>query len=329
MTGKTKKPAVKLVIGYKPNPGRLADLKLGIRAARVRLNVFCSPDREELRRELRDADAYVPGWGNDLRHVLAEAGKLRWVQLLSAGVDGLLIPELTRAGLILTKGRGIHGIPMSEHAMGMLLAVTRNLHRVRANQMKKVWSREQAEELFGKTLLVVGAGDIGTETAKRAKAFGMKVVGVSRSGRNIAKEYYSAVYGMKELAKAASEADVVLCLLPLTDETKGLLGGRIFNRMKPGTVFMNFGRGATVDTGALISALRSGRVGTAILDVFEKEPLERRSPLWTMKNVFISPHMSGQTPRTMEREFELVAENLRRFVAGRKLKNIVDIMKGY
>jgi phosphoglycerate dehydrogenase-like enzyme len=329
MRKRAKQRIVKLVIGYRPSASRLGILRRAVRGIPVRLRIVCSDNHEVLAEELRDADAYVPGWGNPIKELIPRAPRLRWVQLLSAGVDGLLTPEIVRPGLVLTKARGVHAVPMAEHAMAMLLAVTRNLHALRLNQGAGRWKREKADELFGKTLLVVGAGSIGGEVARRAKAFGMRILGVARSVRGRKDPDYERIYGLGRLGSAVRGADAVFCSLPLTARTKNVINAGIFGRMKNGAVFMNFGRGGTVEEKALIGAVRSGRLRAAILDVFLREPLDAGSALWRMKNVYISPHMSAQSPATMEREFGLIAENLGRFAAGKPLLHVVDPGTGY
>lgn len=262
---------------------------------------------------------------------LPRAANLKWVQATSAGVDWALWPEFAASPVIITSAVGIHTTEMSEHALLMMLALTRRLpHFVRC-QAKKKWDRsvgDEMGELFGKTLGVIGLGSIGEALAARAKALGMKVLGVKHSPlgyRGAADE----VVGPGAMERVFRESDYVVNLLPLTKETRGVISAAVLAAMKPDAFFISIGRGPTVDEKALVAALKNRRIAGAGLDVFEEEPLPKKSPLWDMQNVIITPHVGGLTPRYWERATELFCRNLARYIAGEELINVVDKAVGY
>lgn len=266
---------------------------------------------------------------------LRRATNLVWVQAMSAGVDNLLGNELlaTNDRIVLTNHRGVHGPAIADHAMAMLLSLTRDLRYQAENQAKRVWGRGRSEltpvALDGRTMLVVGIGGIGSEIATRAKAFGMTVWATRRSSGAPKPDYVDRVELSPALLSLLPEVDVVAIAAPLTPETQGLFNQEAFAAMKPGAYLINIARGPIVVTDELVAALRSGKLAGACLDVTDPEPLPASSPLWEMRNVVITPHVAAHAEVTQERRWALVQENLRRFAAGEPLLNVVDKQAGY
>jgi phosphoglycerate dehydrogenase-like enzyme len=258
---------------------------------------------------------------------LERAAKLSWLQLSSAGAD--LYVDAVRPGIAITAANGVYGVPTSEHALAMMLAMVRQLPASVRAAARKEWERSLPyDELYGRTCSVLGLGDIGSAIARRAKAFGMRVAALRRRP-DAPPEYVDALYGREDLLEMLSESDHVVNALPATSSTYHLIDARALSRMKPTAYLCNVGRGATVDETALVDALRAGRLAGAALDVFETEPLPPESPLWELPNVLITAHRGGSSPREDERVAELFLENLARRAAGAGLLNIVDRNLGY
>jgi phosphoglycerate dehydrogenase-like enzyme len=264
---------------------------------------------------------------------LVRAGKdLRWVQQPSAGVEQLMeISELVDSGIILTNMQRVFGPPIADQALGYLLAFTRSLaHFVRVQPNQEWRSRQPGvvlDELAGKTLLVIGLGGIGSEIARRANAFGMRVLATDP-------KVWEKPLSVAELHKPADfprllpQADVLASAVPLTKESRKMIGEKEFEMMKPGVVLINVSRGRVVDTDALVRALENKHVAAAGLDVTDPEPLPKGHPLWS-QNVIITPHSAGQSPGTDRRRHEVFRENLGRFARGEMLINVVDKKVGY
>jgi len=236
---------------------------------------------------------------------------LRWIQSVSAGTDQFPVDALDDAGVVLTSAVGIHDVQVSEHAFGLLLAMTRGIGAAVRNQVDRDWHWPPVTDLSGMTLGVLGLGVIGEAVAHRAKAFGMEVLGTKRSVDG----YTGAadeVFGPEATLEVFQRSDAVIVTLPATAETAGLVGSAEFEALQGG-FFVNVGRGSVVDEAALVSALRSGVLRGAGLDVFEEEPLADSSPLWDMPEVNVSPHLAGTSPRYGERLADLFAKNLPAF----------------
>jgi phosphoglycerate dehydrogenase-like enzyme len=264
---------------------------------------------------------------------LIRAGKsLKWVQQGSAGVEGLIeIPELVESNIILTNMQRVYGPEIADQAIGYLLAFTRSLaHFIRAQPGQEWRARGDGvvlDELMGKTMLVIGLGGIGSEIARRAHGFGMRVIATDPKvlDRPL---YVEELRRPDAFAGLLPRADVVASAVPLTKQSLRMIGSREFAMMKRGVVLINVSRGKVVDTDALVAALDSNQVAAAGLDVTDPEPLPKGHPLWT-RNVIITPHSAGQSPGGERRRHELFRENLRRFAAGEMLLNIVDKQAGY
>jgi D-2-hydroxyacid dehydrogenase (NADP+) len=263
---------------------------------------------------------------------LAQASRLRWIQTLGAGVDHLLSPALaTRSELTITNASGVHAEPIAEHSFMLMLALARRLPRVLALQRERHWDgepfRENLPTLAGSTLGILGVGAIGQHIAQLGAAFGMRVLGMRRSGAPA--PHVEQVFKPSGLHALLRESEYIVNVLPLTAETRGLLGSSEFAQLRPGAVLINVGRGATVQTEALIAALTSGQLAGAGLDVTDPEPLPADHPLWRCENAIITPHYSGGRPDYLQRVTQLFLANLRRYSSGEPLENVVDVQAGY
>jgi len=263
---------------------------------------------------------------------VASAQRLRWVQTFGAGVEWLLTPEVRRReGLLITNASGIHAQPIAEHVFGFMLSFSRQLHRAARLQSARTWNSaalsDNVGSLSGATVGIVGLGAIGSRIAQIAAAFGMRVIAFKRTPGGAAG--VERVYGPAQLVPFLKEAEYVVNTLPLTEQTRGFFGPREFSGMRSDAVLINIGRGGTVQTDALVDALRKGRIAGAALDVVDPEPLPADHPLWTLDNVILTPHYSGAHPGYVQRASAIFLENLARFVNGDELVNVVDPHAGY
>ena len=263
-----------------------------------------------------------------LHRVLNAAPSLRWHHAPNAGVNHILTPKYLERDLILTNGAGVHGIPIAEFVITYLLAYSKRLPSLYKLQNEHNWQRGlPIQELFGKTLLIIGAGGIGQEIAVRAKAFGMRIFGSSRHPEPLPN--FDKVVRANEWKELLPEAEFVVIAAPLTPETKGMIDMETLGLFRPDSYLINIARGAIVDELALTKALQEGWIAGAALDTVFTEPLPAESPLWTLPNVFITPHCSGNSPRVKERTLALFLDNLTRYRQGQPLRNLVDKTAGY
>ncbi len=297
------------------------------------MRVVHLPNYDRLPEELPDTDIFV---GYSLRaQQLKDGKKLKWIHSTAAGVAQLMYPELRDSGIVVTNPSGMFSVPMAEHTMGLLLALARNFPDSVRQQDRATWSQQELwdlpqhlTELNDQVLLIVGYGSIGREVAKRAKAFAMRVWGVTRSGEGD-RTHVEKIVAAVRLQEVLPQADYVLIAAPETSETKHLIGAAEIAKMKRGARLINVGRGSLLDEAALIRALESGALGGAALDVAETEPLPAESPLWKAPNLFITPHTSAVSDRLWERETALLMELLERWFDGRELFNRVNFARGY
>jgi len=257
--------------------------------------------------------------------VLARSKTLKLIHVTSTGVDRYMTPEFIESDIVLINSRGVHGAPVADHAMALLLSLTQDIHVAAQNQQKSLWSGLNPVGLEGKTVGLLGLGAIGQSLARRCGAFGLKVLGMRRDASRPC-PYVDEILGLHEIL---SRSDFVICSLPLTRETKHILSKEAFSRMKKDSYFINVGRGPVVDEKSLIPALKEGKIKGAGLDVFQEEPLPSDSPLWKMPNVIITPHSAGDHPENRRKTFEIFVENLKRWKNGEPLLNVVDKSKGY
>jgi phosphoglycerate dehydrogenase-like enzyme len=290
-------------------------------------------DYAEIDREIPDAEVFI-GWTMRPEQ-LAAARKLRWVHSPAAAVHTLIFPEFVASGVTLTNAREVHAPVVAEHVMALMLALAKRIPDCVGLQQRHAWGQQalweesvRPREIAGDTLGVVGLGSIGREVVCRAKVFGMRVIG-TRERPERAVDHVDAVYGPMDLPRVLAEGDFVVLAAPITSNTKQLINAATLAHMKTSAYLINVGRGALVDERALAEALRSRRIAGAALDVFDKEPLPAESELWGVPNLLITPHSAGLTEKLWERHYLLIKENLRRYVAGEKLLQIVDKQKGY
>jgi phosphoglycerate dehydrogenase-like enzyme len=265
------------------------------------------------------------------RSYLAGAKDLQWLHLMSAGVEGYADPSLYgNPKTVLTRSAGVHGPSMAEHAIGLALAVSRNFPLLYEHQKAHDWHFEVARvELFNSTVVMLGTGYLASDIIQRLKGFGCRIIGVRRDCTKPAPEGVDKVYPIEDLKKVLPQADYLFNTLPYTPATRNLLSTEEFKAAKSSMILINMGRGGTVDTPALVEALRSGEIGGAGLDVTEPEPLNPKNPLWDLPNVVISPHCSAVSKTTNSRRNEMFLRQLDRFLAGKPLEGVVDFSAGY
>ncbi|MGH3518618.1 MAG: D-2-hydroxyacid dehydrogenase [Haloechinothrix sp.] len=294
-------------------------------AAEVR---YASAD--ELPDALRGADALFV-WdflSTAVRDAWPAADRLRWVHIASAGVDPVLFDELRESDVTLTNSRGVFDTSIAEYVLGVTLVFAKDFVRSFGLQQVGRWQHRETERVSGKHALVVGTGPIGRAVAGMLRAAGMRVSGVGRRARDNDPDF-GTVHASGELADHIGSADYVVAVAPLTEQTKGMFDKSAFAAMRPSARFINVGRGELAVTNDLVDALRTGRLAGAALDVFETEPLPPDSPLWTMPNVVISPHMSGDFIGWRDVLVEVFVRNFQLWNAGEPLLNVVDKQLGY
>lgn len=261
---------------------------------------------------------------------LSEAKNLQWIQLLSAGVPRSLCEPARNRNIVVTNLAGLYGASIAEHTLTLMSMLSRNLHLAMRNQLKRKWDNRINRTMFdlaGKTVAIVGAGNIGQEIGRLAKAFGMRVVGCRRNFKPT--PFVDRLYPMEEMHSMLAEGDFVVVALPLTIYTEGILGEKEFTSMKDGVFYINISRGAVAKESALLAALQSGKVAGAGLDVFAKEPLPEDSPFWELEQVIISPHYSGDPVNFSVLPLQRFRGNLQAWLSGKPLQNVVDLNVGY
>lgn len=261
---------------------------------------------------------------------LLSSDQLKWVQSISAGVDYLPLNDFSKREVLLSNGSGIHALSISEHIIGVLLGYYRGLNESVKKQEQKVWAQESIhyDQLSGKNLLVVGTGHIGQQLSKSIRSLGVNVYGINTTGHPA--EGFVETYSIKNMAKIVPEMDIVVGILPGTHETYHIFNSDIFGKMKKTGIFINVGRGDTVHTKELISALEEKQFAFAALDVFEEEPLSESNPLWSFDNVLITPHISGMTVDFQNKFMRIFLANLKSYLSDRELSvNQVELTRGY
>lgn len=292
-------------------------------------DVTLCTDRDLFADELRDAEVLITFLHPITAGMIEDAPRLKWIQALTAGVDMLPLDTIRQRGIVITSGRGIHRIYMAEYAIAMMVNLARNLHLIFRSQMKGEWDRSAPQgEIYGSTLGILGLGSIGREIAKRASCFGMRVIGARRTPGPV--ECVDEVYGFDGMQEIFRQGDYVINLLPDTAETRGVIDKGCFGLMKETACFINMGRGATVNEEDLIEALEKRTIRALVSDVFTIEPLPEDSPLWTMDNVILTPHICGVSLKYMERGMEIIRRNLAVYLTGSgTMESVVDLARGY
>ena len=344
-------PIKKIVVRDIYGPGSLGTTEARIEwiskvAPGVEFEIFETTAEAISSGAMQDAQAVI-GIGCSPEVIFAFGPETHWTQSSSSGVDRCFYSNgedsikaqqmMLSRGTVLTSQRGVNSIAIAEHALSLMLALIQGVDIHIRRQDKEIWGRTFTDrvkdphidwELDGRTLLIAGLGTIGTEIARRADALGMRVIATRNSSRN-GPDFVDYVGLADELHELAAQADVVLSQLPLTKETAYIFDAEFFEIMKPSAYFMNMGRGRHVVIDDLVDALRQGKIAGAALEALEPEPLPPGHPLWTMPRVIITPHVSDYSDRHEDTVWQLYRENLRRYIAGDKLLNVIDLEKGY
>jgi phosphoglycerate dehydrogenase-like enzyme len=285
---------------------------------------------DELRAALDGADAML-GWNfraDSLREAWDSARDLRWIHWAGAGVDAAMFPELVASDVQLTNARGIFDVPIAEWVLGMIICFAKQIPQTLEYQAQAEWNQRLTETVAGKRALVVGVGSIGRAIGRLLQAAGMKVDAIGRSARAGGTDF-SHIHAVDELHKHLPDADYVVLITPLTEQTRNLFGAAEFAAMAAHARFINVGRGALVVEADLLAALNNGQIAEAALDVFVEEPLPQENPLWRAPNCLISPHMSGDTIEFETAMAEQFMANWQLYLVGEPLNNIVDKKLGF
>ncbi|MFC4556842.1 D-2-hydroxyacid dehydrogenase [Virgibacillus kekensis] len=290
--------------------------------------IFCE-NMDESKQYIDTAEVLIT-YGEDLTpELIGKAENMKWIMVISAGVEKMPFEAIQEKGILVTNARGIHKTPMAEYAISMLLQVYRQGKELMKDEAERNWKRTvRINEISGRTMLIVGAGAIGGEVARLAKAFNMKVYGISRSGTP--REYFDENYTKSEMESVLSQADFVVSVLPSTTDTKGFFTYEHFQLMPDHAVFLNMGRGDAVSEEDILRAVNEQEIAHAVLDVFETEPLPEDHPFWEAENVTVTPHLSGKSSKYVTRALDIFEENLRTFLnEGGQYINQIDISRGY
>ena len=315
-------PKLKLVMMWETGPG----MAERVRSQVPEYDVTLATEPDRLLREIADADA---AFGRLPKGPFLAAKRLRWVQSMGVGFETMLYPEMIESDVVITNTAGAFDAAMAEHVFALLLSLTRGMRAYHELQKARGWSREApAIQLAGKAMGVLGLGTIGRAVAIRAKAFGMRVIALDAQVK-LPPEGVDAVFGPDRMETVFRESDVIVVALPLTERTKGLVNRERLRLMKRTACVVNVARGPIIAEADLIEALRAGEIAGAGLDVFEREPLPKESPLWDMANVVITSHVAGRSPEGVDNIEAVLVENLRRFARGEALVNVIDKRLGY
>jgi len=303
-----------------------------IRSADNNADLKIAKDVDEFKNLLKDAEIIVTYPTYFPKNFSKEmAPKLKWIQSMSAGVNKYMIPGVINSDIILTTSSGVHPIPIAEHVLGMMLSFERNLHLSRDCQNNNVWKEfgdNEVSELYEKTVTIIGLGNIGLRIAELVKAFGAKVIGIKRSvGEK--PSYVDELHAEDKIDSVLPVSDYVIVCVPFTQETKNMFDAERLKKMKKGSIIINIGRGGTIDENALIEQLKIGHLKGAGLDVFEEEPLSPTSEFYRMRNVILTAHDSGHTPKYTDRAIEIFCKNLRLRAENKEMINVVDMNRGY
>ena len=308
------RPSVLLSHRFPPeNAGGLDALERELRDRLPDVTIERARDRDDTVERIADAEVVVEHRLDD--EVLDAAADARWLQTLTSGYDRFDLDRLASRDIVLTTVSGVHATPVAQQVLGYVLAFERRLFRARRQQRRREWRRYAPDELTGKTVGIVGVGEIGSRIAELLAPLDVTVLGVKRDPSTVP-DAVDAVYGPDDYYEVLGRSDYVVVACPLTDETRGMFDAAAFESMRSDAVLVNVARGAVVEESELVHALQTGNVGGAALDVTADEPPGRDSPLWDFDNVVLTPHMAGGSPRFPARVAELFAENYERFAAG-------------
>ncbi|MDF2521507.1 MAG: dihydrofolate reductase, partial [Clostridia bacterium] len=259
---------------------------------------------------------------------ISKLKRLKWIQLSSIGIDQVPKAKVLEHGITVTNNRSGYSIPMGEWIVMKILELLKNSKDFYHKQEQRKWQMDGSLlELYGKTVCFVGTGSIASEAAKRLQGFDANIIGINTTGRKV--QYFDSCYPMSELDSVLKHSDVVVLSIPYTKETHHLINEKNLSSFKKGAYLVNISRGSIIKEAALIEALRDGSLRGAALDVFEEEPLSEDNPLWQLDNVIITPHNSWISEMRNERRYRIIYDNLKRYINGDKLENVVDMEKGY
>lgn len=263
--------------------------------------------------------------------LLLRAPRLKWVHIANVGVERYLATDMFKGNMTVTNSRGALAIPIAEHVLTFMCMLAKNASRILSNQQNERWERFVTMELRDRVVGILGLGAIGNEVARLARGIGMKVIATRRSTTKRERSVLGVdeIFPLKDLPQMLGESDFVVIAAPLTAETRGMVSEAELRAMKPTSSIINIARGAIIDQAALVKALKEGWIAGAGLDVVETEPLPPGNELWRMPNVIISPHMAGSSDGRPRRLVDLFCENLKRYLAGEKLVNVIDPKKAY
>lgn len=297
-----------------------------------RVELVRSQNKEHLKALLPEADILVSFSITPENFKIAK--NLRWIHLAVAGVDESVFPELLKSKVIITACKGMHSHTISEHILGMMLCFAKVIHLSSVRKVQRTWGfnevMKQRFELKGKTLGVIGLGGIGLELARKSKCLGMQVIGMKNRLRRAERiKYVDKLFPKEKLSELLTLSDFVALCLPLTDQTFHLIGEKELGLMKSSAYIINTSRGKIIDEKALIDALENKRIAGAGLDVFEEEPLSQSSRLYDLENVIITPHVAGTMTDYFQKVARILKENLKRYLSGKKMINLVDKKLGY
>lgn len=279
------------------------------------LDIVTANDLPEADDKLAEAEVVVAAGHTFDDARLARARRLKWIQAMTTGTDAIIGSRELEPRVIVTSTRGIHGPQMAEMAFMYMLTLSRRYRTMLENQKQRIWKRWNQVRLYGKTVVIVGVGIISEDLAPRCKAFGMNVIGVTRTPRDV--PGFDRMLTYDRLREAVALADYLILLAPNTPETENLIDAAVLAAVKPGAFLVNLGRGALCDEEALIEALRTKRLAGAGLDAFRREPLPPDSPFWDLDNVMITPHVSGSSEDNLAMTWPIIETNMKCFLEGR------------
>ncbi len=253
---------------------------------------------------------------------------MKLIQLTTAGINQAPADIIREKGIILTNNRGGYSIPIGEWIVLKILEMAKNSKRFYKQQSEKIWKMYTSlTEIYGKTVGFIGTGDIAQEAAKRLKGFDTTILGLNTDGKDVM--YFDRCYGNSQIKEMVGLCDIVVVSIPYTEKTHHLINKDVFDAMKDGVCIVNIARGSIIDEKEMIKQFHNGKVKGAALDVFGEEPLSESNPLWSMENVIVTPHNSWASELVNERRFYIVYENLKRYISGEDLINVININKGY
>jgi phosphoglycerate dehydrogenase-like enzyme len=298
-----------------------------IRSVTDEIELVMPDSREETLEVMPAIEAIFGGMNRDM---FRRAERLKWVQTWGAGIDGMLFSEFVASEIILTSAKGTVGVHLSEHALALLLGLTRGIAWAvrKADWNERMPIRQASWELINMTMGIIGLGGTGQDLAIRANAFGMKILAVDPEDVEVP-DCVEACWKMDRFHDLLSASDVVVVCCPLTEDTRGLFDQLAFEKMQNHALLINVTRGKIVDEASLLNALQNGQIAGAGLDVTPQEPLPEDHPLWTMDNVIITPHTAGGSPNRQDRIVNLFCENVKRLMNGEELLSVIDKHKGY